>query len=165
MTGNDKLRKVNQALRNEIEELKKKLQKVSDDQLKNQHGRYAERENCHQLMRSLNFCVLFIFQLQSARLSNSLRFLFLLDNCVFHVLVLPRRDQLSSYLRGKLSNFLYFFVQRIIKVVVVQEATSLFQKKLFPKGEDKAGLLPAEASLHREVNVKTITGNATARTK
>ena len=55
MTGNDKLRKVNQALRNEIEELKKKLQKVSDDQLKNQHGRYAERENCHQLMRSLNF--------------------------------------------------------------------------------------------------------------
>ena len=61
MTGNDKLRKVNQALRNEIEELKKKLQKVSDDQLKNQHGRYAERKNCHQLMRSLNFCVLFIF--------------------------------------------------------------------------------------------------------
>ena len=57
------------------------------------------------------------------------------------------------------------FVQRIIKVVVVWEATSIFQKKLFPKGEDKVGLLPAEASLHREVNVKTTTGNATARTK
>ena len=61
MTGNDKLRKVNQALRNEIEVLKKKLQKVSDDPLKNQHDRHAERENCNQLMRSLNFCVLFIF--------------------------------------------------------------------------------------------------------
>ena len=62
MTGNDKRRKENQALLNEIEELKNKLQKV-----------------------------LFIF-LQSATLSNSLRFLFLLDNCVIHVLVLPRHD-------------------------------------------------------------------------
>ena len=51
MTGNDKLRKENQALRNEIEELKNKLQKV------------------------------YLFLLQSATLSNRLRFLFLLDNC------------------------------------------------------------------------------------
>ena len=34
MTGNDTLRKVNQALRNKIEELKKKLWKVSDDPFK-----------------------------------------------------------------------------------------------------------------------------------
>ena len=44
MTGTDKLRKENQALRNEIEELKSKLQKVSDDLSKNQHGGHAERE-------------------------------------------------------------------------------------------------------------------------
>ena len=45
MMGNDKLRKENQALRNEIEELK------NDDLSKNQHVS----------IRSLNFCVLFIF--------------------------------------------------------------------------------------------------------
>ena len=44
MTGTDKLRRENQALRNEIEELKSKLQKVSDDLSKNQHGGHAERE-------------------------------------------------------------------------------------------------------------------------
>ena len=60
MTGNYKLRKENQALRNEIKE---------------------------QTTESLTY-----FQLQSATLSNSLRFLSLLDNCVIHVLVLPRHD-------------------------------------------------------------------------
>ena len=109
MTGNDKLRKVNQALRNEIEELKKKLQKVADDPLKNQHGRHAERENCHQLMRSLNFCALIIFSCKSARLSNSLRFWFLLDNCVIHVLVLPRHDKLSSYMRVNYPTFVSLY--------------------------------------------------------
>ena len=44
MTANDKLRKENQVLRNEIEELKKKLLKVIDELSKNQHGRHAERE-------------------------------------------------------------------------------------------------------------------------
>ena len=45
MMGNDKLWKANQALRNEIKELK------NDDLSKNQHVS----------IRSLNFCVLFIF--------------------------------------------------------------------------------------------------------
>ena len=137
MTGNDTLRKVNQALRNEIEELKKKLQKVSDDPLKNQHGRHAKRENCQQLMRPLHFCVLFIFQLQSARLSNSLRFLFLLDNCVFHVLVLPRRDQLSSYLRGKLSNFLYFCTKNNKTCCCLGGNVTFFKKNYFQKVKTK----------------------------
>ena len=44
MTGTEKLQKENQALHNEIEELKNKLQNVSDDLSKNQHGRHAEQE-------------------------------------------------------------------------------------------------------------------------
>ena len=63
------------------------------------------------------------FQLQSARLSYSLRFLFLLDNCVIDVLVLPRHDQLSTYLRDKLFNFFFFCTKN--KVVVVVTETSL----------------------------------------
>ena len=48
MTGTEKLRKENQALCNEIKELKNKLQKVSDDLSKNKHGRHGERD-CHQV--------------------------------------------------------------------------------------------------------------------
>ena len=38
MTGNDKVQKENQTLRNEIKELKNKLQKVIDDLSKSQLG-------------------------------------------------------------------------------------------------------------------------------
>ena len=55
MTGTDKLRKENQALRNEIEELKSKLQKVSDDLSKNQHGGHAERESSPGKAHSVEF--------------------------------------------------------------------------------------------------------------
>ena len=37
------VRKEHQALRNEIEDLKNKLQKVSDDLTKNQHGQHSKR--------------------------------------------------------------------------------------------------------------------------
>ena len=37
------VRKEHQALRNEIEDLKNKLQKVSDDLTKNQQGQYSKR--------------------------------------------------------------------------------------------------------------------------
>ena len=37
------VRKEHQALRNEIEDLKKKLQKVSDDLTKNQQGQHSKR--------------------------------------------------------------------------------------------------------------------------
>ena len=45
MTGDDKLQKENQTLRNEIKELKNKLQKVSDDLSKSQLGWQAEHVN------------------------------------------------------------------------------------------------------------------------
>ena len=45
MTGNDKVQKENQTLRNEIKELKNKLQKVIDDLSKSQLAWQAERIN------------------------------------------------------------------------------------------------------------------------
>ena len=78
--------------------------------------------HCTSVSNVLKLLCFIYFQLQSARLSYSLRFLFLLDNCVIDVLVLPRHDQLSSYLRDKLFNF--FFCTKN-KVVVVVTETSL----------------------------------------
>ena len=65
-----------------------------------------------------NYKNFYLFLLQSATLSNSLRFLFLLDNCVIHVLVLPRHDyRLSSYLQT--IQLLYFCSKNEVVVVVV----------------------------------------------
>lgn len=66
MTGADKLRKENQALRNEIEELTSKLQKVSDDLSKNQHGRHGERELSPGKAHSIEF--------MSSQYDNFIRF-------------------------------------------------------------------------------------------
>lgn len=66
MTGNDKLRKENQALCKEIEELKNKLQKVSDYLSKNQHGRHAERELSPGKAHSIEF--------MSSQYGNFIRF-------------------------------------------------------------------------------------------
>ena len=109
MTGNDKLRKENQALRNyEIEELKNKIEKVSDDLSKNQHGRHPERGLSPVLISSLEV-VFYSFLVPSARLSNSLRFLYYSFIC----LAPPRLAfQLQCICRGKPSNCC-IFVQRI----------------------------------------------------
>ena len=58
MTGNDKVQKENQTLRNEIKELKNKLQKVIDDLSKSQLGWQAERINLLDHLLFNNFCVL-----------------------------------------------------------------------------------------------------------
>ena len=79
--------------------------------------------HCTSVSAALKLLCFIYFKLQSARLSNSFRFLFLLDNCVIDVLVLPLHDQLSSYLRGKLFNFCIFCTKN--KVVVVVTETSL----------------------------------------
>ena len=55
MTGTDKLRKENQALQNDFEELKSKLQKVSDDLSKNQRDGHAEQELSPGKVHSVEF--------------------------------------------------------------------------------------------------------------
>ena len=57
--------------------------------------------------------VFYSFLVRSERLSNSLRFLFLLDNlCYSCTCLAPPRLAFHSYLRGKPSNFC-IFVERI----------------------------------------------------
>lgn len=56
MTDTEKLLKENRPLRNEIEELKNKLQKVSDDLSKNQHGEHqGEQELSPGKAHSIEF--------------------------------------------------------------------------------------------------------------
>ena len=121
MTGNDKLRKENQALRNyEIEELKNKVEKVSDDLSKNQHGRHAKRRLSPVLISSLEV-VFYSFLVPSARLSNSLRFLFLLVYLYYSCTCLapPRLAfQLQCICGGKPSNCC-IFVQRIKLLLLI----------------------------------------------
>ena len=66
MTGNDKLQKENQTLRNEIKELKNKLQKVIDDLSKSQLGWQAERINkiTYYLITSVFYNFIFGYNLQ-----------------------------------------------------------------------------------------------------